>query len=130
VLIAAMGSGATQPLVVIAGLVVFMGLALLVAWLLPRILQVLHSEKDLFLIVSVASGLAIAGAGALVFHVPMALTAFIAGLPISESDHPQEAGGLLLPFRVLLAVLFFVAIGTLIDPGQIAVAWCWLLALL
>src|SRR4029077_2724117 len=130
VLIAAMGSGATQPLVVIAGLVVFMGQALLGAWLLPRILQVLHGEKDLFLIVSVASGLAIAGAGALVFHVPMALAAFIAGLTISESHHAQEARRRLLPFRDLFAVLFFVAIGTLIDPGQLAVAWGWLLALL
>jgi len=130
VLIAAMGSGGTQPLLVIAGLVVFMGLALLVAWLLPRILQVLHGEKDLFLIVSVASGLAIAGAGALVFHVPMALAAFIAGLTISESHHAQEARRRLLPFRDLFAVLFFVAIGTLIDPGHLAVGWGWLLALL
>jgi len=130
VLIAAMSSGGTQPLVVIAGLVVFIGLALMVAWLLPRILQVLHGEKDLFLIVSVASGLAIAGAGALVFHVPMALAAFIAGLTISESHHAQEARRRLLPFRDLFAVLFFVAIGTLIDPGQLAVGWGWLLALL
>jgi monovalent cation:H+ antiporter-2, CPA2 family len=130
VLIAAMSSGSAQPLIVIAGLVVFIALALLVAWLLPRILQVLHGEKDLFLIVSVASGLAIAGAGALVFHVPMALAAFIAGLTISESHHAQEARRRLLPFRDLFAVLFFVAIGTLIDPGQLAVGWGWLLALL
>ena len=90
----------------------------------------LHGENDMFLIVSVASGLAIAGAGALVFHVPMALAAFIAGLTISESHHAQEARRRLLPFRDLFAVLFFVAIGTLIDPGQLAVGWGWLLALL
>ena len=130
VLIAAMGSGGTQPLLVVAGLVLFLGLALTVAWLLPRILQALHGEHDMFLIVSVASGLAIAGAGALVFHVPMALAAFIAGLTISESHHAQEARRRLLPFRDLFAVLFFVAIGTLIDPGQLAVGWGWLLALL
>jgi len=130
VLIAAMGSGGTQPLTIVAGLVLFMGLALVVAWLLPRILQTLHGEHDMFLIVSVASGLAIAGAGALVFHVPMALAAFIAGLTISESHHAQEARRRLLPFRDLFAVLFFVAIGTLIDPGELAVGWGWLLALL
>jgi len=130
VLIAAMGSGGTQPLAVVAGLALFMGLALTVAWLLPRILQELHGEHDMFLIVSVASGLAIAGAGALVFHVPMALAAFIAGLTISESHHAQEARRRLLPFRDLFAVLFFVAIGTLIDPGQLAVGWGWLLGLL
>jgi CPA2 family monovalent cation:H+ antiporter-2 len=130
VLIAAIGSGGTPPLVVVAGLVLFMVLALLVAWVLPRILQALHGEHDMFLIVSVASGLAIAGAGALVFHVPMALAAFIAGLTISESHHAQEARRRLLPFRDLFAVLFFVAIGTLIDPGQLAVGWGWLLGLL
>ena len=130
VLIAAMGSGGTPALAVVAGLVLFFGLALMVAWLLPRILQVLHGEHDMFLIVSVASGLAIAGAGALVFHMPMALAAFIAGLTISESHHAQEARRRLLPFRDLFAVLFFVAIGTLIDPGQLAVGWGWLLVLL
>jgi len=130
VLIAAIGSGGTPALAVVAGLVLFIGLALMVAWLLPRILQVLHGEHDMFLIVSVASGLAIAGAGALVFHVPMALAAFIAGLTISESHHAQEARRRLLPFRDLFAVLFFVAIGTLIDPGQLAVGWGWLLVLL
>ena len=130
VLIAAMGSGGTQPLTIVAGLVLFLVLALVVAWLLPRILQALHGEHDMFLIVSVASGLAIAGVGALVFHVPMALAAFIAGLTISESHHAQEARRRLLPFRDLFAVLFFVAIGTLIDPGQLVVGWGWLLALL
>ena len=130
VLIAAIGSGGTPALAVVAGLVLFFGLALMVAWLLPRILQVLHGEHDMFLIVSVASGLAIAGAGALVFHMPMALAAFIAGLTISESHHAQEARRRLLPFRDLFAVLFFVAIGTLIDPGQLAVGWGWLLVLL
>jgi len=81
-------------------------------------------------VTALASGLAIAGAGALVFHVPMALAAFIAGLTISESHHAQEARRRLLPFRDLFAVLFFVAIGTLIDPGQLVVGWGWLLALL
>jgi monovalent cation:H+ antiporter-2, CPA2 family len=130
VLIAAMGTGGTQPVIAIAELVMFMVLAFAVAWLLPRILRVLHDEHDLFLIVSVASGLAVAGAGALVFHLPMALAAFIAGLTISESHHAQEARRRLLPFRDLFAVLFFVAIGTLIDPGQLAAGWAWLLTLL
>ncbi|TMB81740.1 MAG: hypothetical protein E6J39_10330 [Chloroflexi bacterium] len=49
VLIAAIGSGGTPALAVVAGLVLFFGLALMVAWLLPRILQVLHGEHDMFL---------------------------------------------------------------------------------
>lgn len=127
-LIAVMGSGAS-PVEVVVGLVLFVALALVVAWTLPRVLRALHDERDLFLILSVASGLAVAGAGAMLFHVPMALAAFIAGLTISEGHHAQEARRRLLPFRDLFAVLFFVAIGTLIDPGQVATAWGWLVAI-
>jgi CPA2 family monovalent cation:H+ antiporter-2 len=115
---------------VVIGLLVFIAIAQGSAWVLPRILRVLHEEHDTFLIVSVASGLAIAGVGALAFHVPMALAAFIAGLTITESHHAQEARRRLLPFRDLFAVLFFVVIGTLIDPGELARGWLWFVGLL
>lgn len=120
----------TSPLLTILGMVVFVGLALGVARVLPWILRALHDERDMFLIVSVASGLAIAGSGALVFHIPMALAAFIAGLTITESHHASEARRRLLPFRDLFAVFFFVVIGTLIDPTTLRDGWLWLLALL
>jgi CPA2 family monovalent cation:H+ antiporter-2 len=126
------GSGGVggSPATVVIGLVAFIAIALAAAWVLPRILRVLHEERDTFLIVSVASGLAIAGVGALAFHIPMALAAFIAGLTITESHHAQEARRRLLPFRDLFAVLFFVVIGTLIDPGELARGWLWLVGLL
>ena len=130
VVVALVGAGDVSPLVVTGGLVVFVALAFAVSWLLPRALRVIHDERDTFLIVSVASGLAMAGAGALLFHVPMALAAFIAGLTITESHHAQEARRRLLPFRDLFAVFFFVVIGTLIDPAQLSSGWLWLLALL
>jgi CPA2 family monovalent cation:H+ antiporter-2 len=129
ILVAAIGVGGTPPVVAILSLAAFVALTLAVAWLLPRALKVLHDEHDLFLIVSVASGLATAGAGALVFHMPMALAAFVGGLVIGESHHAQEARRRLLPFRDLFAVLFFVAIGTLIDPGELMRAWPWLVVL-
>ena len=96
-----------------------MGVAVVTAWILPRVLHVLRAEHDLFLIVSVASGLAIAGVGGVVFGVPMALAAFVAGLTISESHAADEARRRLLPFRDLFAVLFFVSIGSLIDPDEL-----------
>src|SRR6202007_1602452 len=86
------------------------------AWLLPQALRRLRADHDLFLIVSVASGLALAAAGAIVAAIPLALAAFVAGLAITESPDAAEARRRLLPFRDLFAVLFFVAIGTLINP--------------
>ena len=92
------------------------------AQVLPFILKRLRSEHDLFLIVSVASGLAIAAAGGVFFGVPTALAAFVAGLAISDRAETAEARRRLLPFRDVFAVLFFVAVGTLIDPGTLPAA--------
>ena len=72
------------------------------AWLLPRVLRSLRADHDLFLIVSVASGLAIAGIGSIVAGMPLALAAFVAGLAITESPDAAEARRRLLPFRDLL----------------------------
>ena len=80
----------------------------------------LRPEHDLFLLVSVSTGLAVAGAGAVLAGIPIALAAFIAGLAISDSPDAAEARRRLLPFRDVFAVFFFVAIGTLIDPRPLA----------
>jgi CPA2 family monovalent cation:H+ antiporter-2 len=124
-LLAALGAG--QPLyVTILGLVVFGALAVAASWLLPRVLAGLRSEPDLFLAVSVATGLAVAGAGAILSGMPLALAAFIAGVTISEGPVAKEARRRLLPFRDLFAIFFFVAIGTLIDPGALGRGVGWL----
>jgi monovalent cation:H+ antiporter-2, CPA2 family len=93
---------------------------------LPFVLRRLRAEHDLFLIVSVATGLAVAGIGAAVAELPLALAAFVAGLAITDSPDAAEARRRLLPFRDLLAVLFFVAIGTLIDPARLVAGAGWL----
>lgn len=129
-LIAAIGTSATSPLVALAGIAAFVAVAVAVAWILPRALHLLASDHDLFLIVSVASGLTIAGVGAVAFGVPMALAAFVAGLTISESHAADEARRRLLPFRDLFAVLFFVSIGSLIDPEELGRGVGWLALLL
>ena len=99
------------------GLVAFASLAVVTARSCRASLRRLRDEHDLFLITSVASGLALAGIGAVVFGVPLALAAFVGGLAITESPMAAEARRRLLPFRDVFAVLFFVAIGTLLDPG-------------
>src|SRR5439155_7666562 len=111
--------------VALLGLAVYALLAVGTAALLPRVLRRLRAEHDLFLVVSVATGLAIAGIGSIVAELPLALAAFVAGLAITEGPDAAEARRRLLPFRDLLAVLFFVAIGTLIDPTALGRGVGW-----
>jgi K+:H+ antiporter len=119
-------SRADRPIgIALAGLALYAVLAVATAALLPRILRGLRGEHDLFLVVSVASGLAIAGIGSIVAELPLALAAFVAGLAITEGPDAAEARRRLLPFRDLLAVLFFVAIGTLIDPTALGRGLGW-----
>src|SRR6266853_1378594 len=96
------------------------------AWGLPRLLQALKAEHDLFLMLSVGSGLALAGVGAKYFGVPLALAAFVSGLAIVESPAAAEARQRILPFRDLFAVLFFVLLGSLIDPRALPRALPWI----
>jgi CPA2 family monovalent cation:H+ antiporter-2 len=126
VVLAVFGAAARPPVLALAGVVAFVGLAASSAWLLPQVLRRLRSEHDLFLIVSVASGLALAAAGSFVAGIPLALAAFVAGLAVTESPDAAEARRRLLPFRDLFAVLFFVAIGTLIDPDAFGRGLPWL----
>jgi K+:H+ antiporter len=60
----------------------------------------------------------------------MALAAFVAGLTITESHAADEARRRLLPFRDLFAVLFFVSIGSLIEPDELGRGLGWLALLL
>jgi len=117
----------SRPPVVAGGLIVaYVVLVVIAAWILPRLLRLLHAEHDLFLMLSVGSGLALAGVGARYFDVPLALAAFVSGLAIGESPAAAEARRRILPFRDLFAVLFFVLLGSLIDPFGLAGAVPWI----
>ncbi len=126
VLLAVFGAAARPPVEAFAGLVGFAVLAVVAGLVLARVLRRLRPEHDLFLIVSVATGLALAGAGAVIAGIPLALAAFVAGLAVAESPESAEARRRLLPFRDVFAVLFFVAIGTLIDPDAFGRGLGWL----
>ncbi len=130
ILLAAVGSNGLPPETTLLGLALFAVVAVATARLLPLVLRRLREQHDSFLIVSVASGLTIAGLGAVFFHVPLALAAFVGGLAITESPTSAEVRRRLLPFRDLLAVLFFVAIGMLLDPRQLGDGLPWLAAFL
>lgn len=126
VLVALIGAGDRPWFATAAGLLAFVLLAFGAAWLLPRLLRIVHDQKDIFLVVTIGAGLAVAGLGGIVFQIPMALAAFIAGLAISESHEAAEARRRILPFRDLFAILFFVAVGSLINPALFPDALPWL----
>jgi CPA2 family monovalent cation:H+ antiporter-2 len=127
VLFTVIGLGGRSGIAAALGVIAFVAIAAAAAFVLPWLLRRLQAEHDLFLLVSVASGLVLAGLGSRFFGVPLALAAFIAGLAITESPVAAEARQRLLPFRDLFAVMFFVALGTVIDPATIGGALPWLL---
>lgn len=130
VLLAGLGLADRPPATAAVFILAFVALVAAAAWVLPRMLGRLHSEHDLFLLLSVGSGLALAGLGARFFGVPLALAAFVAGLAVGESPAAAEARRRILPFRDLFAVLFFVSLGSLIDPSAVPGALPWLAFLL
>jgi len=113
-----------KPLpIAIGGLIGFLLLAFISSKFLPILLKMVRWEKDLFLLYSVSVGLVLAALGTVAFGIPMALAGFIAGLAINQSQDTDEVRKAILPFRDLFAVLFFVVIGTLIQPSQFTTAW-------
>ena len=113
-----------RPLpIALGGLVAFVALAYISAKIMPRVLRLVRWEHDLFLIYSVSIGLSLAALGTVVFGIPMALAGFVAGLSINQSHDTEDVRKAILPFRDLFAVLFFVIIGSLVDPSLLSKAW-------
>jgi CPA2 family monovalent cation:H+ antiporter-2 len=124
------GTSETPLFIAIGGLIGFAVLAFVASKILPKILRAVRWERDLFLIYSVSFGLVLAAVGTVVFDIPMALAGFIAGLTINQSRDTDEVRKAILPFRDLFAVLFFVVVGTLIQPSQLSDAWPFALLIL
>ena len=120
VVLAVYGAGERPIALAVGGLLLFAILAFGIAQFLPKLLRLVRWEHDLFLIFAVALGLSIAALGTIVFGIPMALAAFVAGLALNQGGDTDELRRVLLPFRDLFAVLFFVVIGSLIQPDQLA----------
>ena len=116
-----LGSAALQ-------LAAFVAIAGAAAFAVPWMLRRLKAEHDLFLLLSVGSGLLLAGVGSQFFGIPLALAAFVAGLAITESEVAGEARERMLPFRDVFAVMFFVSLGTIVDPATFGAALPLMLA--
>jgi CPA2 family monovalent cation:H+ antiporter-2 len=126
-LLAVWNADERDPVEALIGLGLFSILAVIAARIFPAVLGRLRGYPDLFLLVSIASGLIGAGIGSVVFGIPLALAAFVAGLVVADSPMAGEARRRLLPFRDVFAVLFFVSVGSLLDPQALLGGLRWLL---
>lgn len=86
-----------------------------IPWLLWQVART--GSRELFTLSVLASALGIAVGAAVLFDVSFALGAFFAGLVVSESDMSHQAAADALPLKDAFAVLFFVSVGMLFDPG-------------
>jgi K+:H+ antiporter len=86
----------------------------------PRVMtRVAHTgSEELFLLVALAIALGTA-AVTQAAGLSLALGAFLGGLIISQSDHAHDALARLLPVRDAFVALFFVTVGTLINPATV-----------
>ncbi len=91
------------------------------AWKLvpPLLARVAKTESpELFILVAVALGFGTAAISHAV-GLSLALGAFLAGMVISASDYAHEALSRMLPLRDVFVALFFVTVGTLINPAAL-----------
>jgi len=90
-------------------------------WLVPRVLAYVAETRspELFTLAVLVLALGIATGSALLFGVSMALGAFLAGMIVGQSEFSFRAASEALPMRDAFAVLFFVAVGMLLDPTRL-----------
>jgi monovalent cation:H+ antiporter-2, CPA2 family len=124
---AALGGGAISlgqlalPLAVTFGKVAcFIALMLVVgARVLPWVLEqvVRTGSRELFTLAVIVAALGTAFAASELFGVSFALGAFFAGIVVNASDHSHRAAEQAKPLEDAFAVLFFLSVGMLFDPG-------------
>src|SRR3546814_1900180 len=107
-------------LVTLGKVALFLALVLIVGtraapWILERVART--GSRELFTLSVLATALGIAFGSAALFGVSFALGAFFAGVILSESDFSHRAAADSLPLQDAFAVLFFVSVGMLFDPG-------------
>ena len=96
---------------VLIALVGFLG-ARFVPWLLGR----LAGSREMFNLAVPVIALGIAWASAEFFNVSLALGSFLAGVVAGQSQLRERIEATLAPLRDPFAALFFLSIGTLLDP--------------
>ena len=90
-------------------------------WLLGIVART--GSRELFTLAVLTLALGIAVGSAELFGASLALGAFLAGIVVGQSEYGARAAADALPMRDAFAVLFFVAMGMLLDPFRLAHDW-------
>ncbi len=126
------GGSASPATVVIAVAIALVKLAVLVGLtfllgqrLIPKLLSYVArtSSRELFTLTVLVLALGIAVGAAKLFGASMALGAFLAGMVVGQSEFSNRAATEALPFRDAFAVIFFVAVGMLLNPSKLITEW-------
>ncbi|MEX0591173.1 MAG: YbaL family putative K(+) efflux transporter [Xanthobacteraceae bacterium] len=96
-----------------------------IPWILHYIAHT--GSRELFRLSVLAIALGVAYGATELFGISFALGAFFAGMMLHESPLSQRAAEESLPLRDAFAVLFFVSVGMLFDPG-ILIRQPWMVA--
>ncbi|MEW6365093.1 MAG: cation:proton antiporter [Acidobacteriota bacterium] len=85
--------------------------------LVPRVLRFVAQtrERDLFVLTVFLACVGTAWLASMA-GVSLALGAFLAGLVVAGSEYRHQALADIIPFREVLTSVFFVSVGTLVDP--------------
>jgi len=86
-----------------------------IPWALEKVAGT--GQRELFTLAVLAIALGVAFGSAELFDVSFALGAFFAGMLLNESELSHKAAADSLPLRDAFAVLFFVSVGMLFNPG-------------
>jgi CPA2 family monovalent cation:H+ antiporter-2 len=106
----------------LAKLVALIGITFVVGGrVIPGLLRWVDRRKsrELFTLTVLVIAVGIAVGAAEFFGASMALGAFLAGMIVGQSEFSARAASDALPMRDAFAVLFFVAMGMLLDPMRV-----------
>ena len=124
--------GATELALTAGRLALFLGAVIVVGLLtVPRLTRLVmrlnRTETTVVASIGLAFGLA---SLATAFGYSAALGAFIAGSLVAESGVENRVEHMVEPVRDIFAAIFFVAVGMLIDPADVAEHWLAVLVFL
>jgi CPA2 family monovalent cation:H+ antiporter-2 len=86
-----------------------------IPWLMSHVART--RSRELFVLTILVLAFVIATSSAMIFGASVALGAFLAGMVVGKTNVSHQAASDVLPMRDAFAVLFFISVGMLFDPG-------------